>query len=88
MDTYQGIAASPGYAAGPVHAIRQRAIVPVRRTLLLDEVPAEIKRFGKAVEKARTGLSELIHRLDSELGPEGSDILSSQLIHWLQVIPY
>ena len=80
MDTYQGIAASPGYAAGPVHAIRQRAIVPVRRTLLLDEVPAEIKRFGKAVEKARTGLSELIHRLDSELGPEGSDILSSQLM--------
>ena len=80
MDTYQGIAASPGYAAGPVHAIRQRAIVPVRRTLLLDEVPAEIKRFGKAVEKARTGLSELIHRLESELGPEGSDILSSQLM--------
>ncbi|MEN8005681.1 MAG: phosphoenolpyruvate--protein phosphotransferase [Candidatus Krumholzibacteriota bacterium] len=80
MDTFQGIAASPGYAAGPVHAIRQRAIVPVRRTLLLEEVPAEIKRFGTAVEKARTGLRELIDRLASELGPEGSEILSSQLL--------
>jgi len=80
MDTYQGIAASPGYAAGPVHAIRQRAIVPVLRTLPAKEVPDEIKRFGKAVDKARTGLRELIDRLASELGPEGAEILSSQLM--------
>jgi phosphotransferase system enzyme I (PtsI) len=80
MESFPGIAASPGYAAGPVHAIRQRAIVPVRRSLALDEVPAEIQRFGQAVAKARSGLQELIGRLSSELGPEGSEILSSQLL--------
>ncbi len=80
MESFPGIAASPGYAAGPVHAIRQMAIVPVRRSLALDEVPAEIQRFGGAVAKSREGLQELIARLSSELGPEGSEILSSQLL--------
>jgi len=80
MESYSGIAASPGYAAGPVHAIRQRAIVPVRRSLAEKEVPTEIQRFGQAVEKARKGLQELISRLSSEIGPEASEILSSQLL--------
>ena len=80
MDSFPGIAASPGYAAGPVHAIRQRAIVPQRRSLARDEVPAEIKRFGQAVATAKAGLQELIHHLASELGPEGSEILASQLL--------
>jgi phosphotransferase system enzyme I (PtsI) len=80
MKSYQGIAASPGYASGPVHAIRQRAIVPVRRVVDMEQVGDEIARFGHAVEKARAGLQELIDRLASELGPEGSEILSSQLL--------
>ncbi len=80
MDSFPGIAASPGYAAGPVHAIRQRAIVPKRRSLTPDEVPDEIQRFSQAVEKARAGLQELVDRLSSELGPEGSEILASQLL--------
>ncbi len=80
MGSFPGIAASPGYASGPVHAIRQRAIVPVRRPLTVEEVPAEIQRFGQAVAKSRAGLQELIGRLSSELGPEGAEILSSQLL--------
>jgi len=80
MESYPGIAASPGYAAGPVHSIRQRAIVPERRSLSGEDVPAEIKRFGQAVDQARSGLEELIDRLATELGPEGSEILSSQLL--------
>jgi len=80
MESFKGIAASPGYATGPVHAIRQRAIVPRRRSVSLGEVPAEIDRFSKAVDRARTGLKELIGRLAAELGPEGSEILSSQLL--------
>ena len=63
MKSYQGIAASPGYASGPVHAIRQRAIVPVRRVVDPEQVGDEIARFGQAVEKARAGLQELIDRL-------------------------
>jgi phosphotransferase system enzyme I (PtsI) len=80
MDSFPGIAASPGYAAGPVHPIRKRTIVPERRSLAQDEVPTEIQRFAEAVAKARAGLQELVDRLASELGPEGSEILASQLL--------
>ena len=80
MDSYPGIAASPGYAAGPVYPIRQRPIVPVRRSVTLDMVPEEIERFSQAVAAAKAGLQELIDRLARELGPGGADILSSQLL--------
>ncbi len=80
METFTGIAASPGYAVGPVHAVRRPTIVPQRRTIDLDEVADEIERFGVAVAKARTGLKELIERLSRELGPDEAEILSSQLL--------
>ena len=80
MESYPGIAASPGYAAGPVHTIVHRPIVPKPRTLPEEEIPAEIQRFDHAVAEARSGLQELIDRLASELGPEGSEILASQLL--------
>ena len=63
MDSFAGIAASPGYAAGPVHAVRQRPILPVRRSVSLDQVNQEIERFGQAVAEAKQGLQELIDEL-------------------------
>jgi len=80
MDSFPGIAASPGYAAGPVHTIRRRNIVPKRRSLTRDEVTSEINRFREAVARARADLQELVDRLARELGPEGSEILASQLL--------
>ena len=41
METIQGIAASPGYAVGPVQAVKPRNIVPIRRTLTPGEIPAD-----------------------------------------------
>ena len=80
MDQLQGIAASPGYAVGPVHTIRQRTIVPVRRQVGSKAVPEQIKRFGKAIAKAKSEIADLIERLSRELGPEEAEILSAQLL--------
>ena len=80
MRTFKGIAASPGYAVGPVCPVRRKSIVPVRRSLELADLAAEIERFRGAVDRARAELEVLIERLTTELGPEEADILTSQLL--------
>ncbi len=80
MRTFKGIAASPGYAVGPVYPVRRKSIVPVRRSLELADLAAESDRFRGAVDLARAELEVLIERLTTELGPEEADILTSQLL--------
>jgi phosphotransferase system enzyme I (PtsI) len=80
MENIQGIAASPGYAVGPVQSVRPRNIVPIRRSLTPGEIPVEISRFRIALERAREGLRELIERLSRELGEDEAEILSAQLL--------
>ncbi len=80
MLTLTGIAASPGYALGPIHTIRLATIVPRRRAVAVKDVPVEIERFRVAVEKAREQIRELSLRLSSELGADEGAILSSQLL--------
>jgi phosphotransferase system enzyme I (PtsI) len=80
MESLQGIAASPGYAVGPVHAIRQRTIVPVRKYMGSKAVPGEIERFRTAIERAKAEIADLIERLSRELGPDEAQILSAQLL--------
>lgn len=80
MKSFQGIAASPGYAVGPIHVIRQRTIVPVRQTLSPGAIPGQIDRFREAIEKAKAQISDLIERLSRDLGPEEAEILSAQLL--------
>ncbi len=80
MVTFTGIAASPGYACGPVHASRRHTIIPERRSVPDREVSLEIKRFKAAVKIAKGQIEHLVIRLNSELGPEEADILSAQLL--------
>jgi phosphotransferase system enzyme I (PtsI) len=80
MKRIQGIAASPGYAVGPVQTVRPRTIVPTRRQLSRSAIPEEIARFRAALETASEGLRELIERIAAELGTEEADILSAQLL--------
>lgn len=77
--TYQGIAASSGYAVGPVFKVRLQTLVPERRSIAPDEIPGEKKRFQKAVARARDEIQELIGQLERDLGTDEADILSSQL---------
>ena len=80
MKTYKGIAASPGYAVGPIHPVRQKTIVPVRRSVEVAQLAAEIDRFGSAVAQAKVEILGLIERLTAELGAEEAEILSAQLL--------
>jgi len=78
-DQFQGIAASSGYAVGPVHKVRLHTVVPERRSIPPEEIPDEKKRFQLAVAQARDEIQELIRQLERDLGPEEAEILSSQL---------
>jgi len=80
MKTLQGIAASPGYACGPLHRIGRHTIVPERIAVPSSEIPVQIDRFRDAVEVARSQIEDLVARLSSELGPEEAEILSAQLM--------
>ncbi len=80
MRTYTGIAASPGYAVGPVFRIRRQKIVPERRQIAGTEVAAEVARFHAAVGRARAEIQVLVDRLTTELGPGEAEILSAQLL--------
>ncbi len=80
MKTIHGIAASPGYACGPLHRIGRRTIVPERKAVAVGEIPNQIERFRQAVEVSRRQIQELVDRLSSELGPEEAEILSAQLM--------
>jgi phosphotransferase system enzyme I (PtsI) len=80
MRTYHGIAASPGYALGPLHRIRKQSLSPPRRHIERAEIPEEIARFEKAVARAKLEIQSLIEKLDRELGVDEAGILSSQLL--------
>jgi len=80
MKTLQGIAASPGYACGPLHRIGRHAIVPERISVPASDIPLQVERFRQAVDVARGQIEDLVTRLSTELGPEEAEILSAQLL--------
>jgi len=80
MRIHEGIAASPGFAVGSVHPIRKPTVMAVRREISSEEIAGEQERFRTALNRARTELSALVAKLGREMGPEGADILASQLL--------
>ncbi len=80
MKTVHGIAASPGYACGPLHRIGRRNLVPQRQTIAQQDVPEQIQRFRTAVDRASAQIQDLVDRISSELGVEEAGILSAQLL--------
>jgi phosphotransferase system enzyme I (PtsI) len=80
MRVHEGIAASPGFAVGAVHAIRKQTVVAVRREIVPDQVAAEQERFRVALSRAREQLAALVAKLEREMGSDGADILASQLL--------
>jgi len=80
MKTLFGIAASPGFACGPLHRVGRKSIVPERIAVSASDIPDQIERFRQAVEVARGQIEDLVARLSNELGPEEAEILSAQLL--------
>ncbi len=80
MRVLQGIAASPGYAVGPLFRIRREKPAPPRRELAPAEVDGEADRFRQAVAQAHREIRSLRDRLARELGPDEARILDSHLL--------
>jgi len=80
VDTHLGIAASPGYAVGPVHLIATAMLVPERRSIPAAGIGTEIERFRDAVGCARSEIQELVRSISRELGADEGEILASQLL--------
>lgn len=80
MRTLQGIAASPGYAVGPVFRVTRRAPALPQRAIAAGDIDAEIDRFRRAVARARAEIRRLMEKLERELGPEEARILDSHLL--------
>jgi len=55
----QGLGVAPGIAMGPAHVADEDAIVVPERRLEAAEVPAELERFGQAVEYSLKQLKKL-----------------------------
>ena len=62
MKTLQGIPVSPGIAIAPAFVLRSLDSMPVRRTIAVSAVGAEIDRFKGAVEAARGELEKTAAR--------------------------
>ncbi len=80
MRVLHGIAASPGYAIGPVFRVSQTRPAPPDRTVSPGEVEAEVARFQAAVAQARRDIHRLMEKLERELGASEAKILGSQLL--------
>ena len=80
MRTLRGIAASPGYAVGPIHRIVKRPPELPCRTVTAEQVEAEVDRFRAAVGQARAEIRVLMEKLERELGPAEARILGSHLL--------
>jgi len=80
MRIFTGIAASPGYAVGSVHRVRRQTVVASRRSIVTEEIAGERGRFAQAVDRSRLQLTDLVAKLERDLGPEEAQILSSQLL--------
>ena len=55
----KGIGASQGIAIGPAHLIQEKALVVKPRTIPLKEIPAELARFEKAIEKTAAAIRKI-----------------------------
>ena len=74
-----GMPASPGIVDGPVHLLRWE-VPDVRHRIIPDEaIPAEMKRFNEALEKARVRLHQVRARAEKHAGPEEAAIFDVQI---------
>ena len=74
----QGIPASPGVAVGDVHLLLWEVPEVPHRIVSDAEVPAEIERLGRAVERAKERLRHVRDRVEATVGKEEAAIFDVQ----------
>lgn len=75
----RGVSASPGIAVGQVHLLRWEAPEVEQRTILDEEIPAEITRLAGAINTAVERLRSVRERAERNAGPEEAEIFDVQI---------
>ncbi|MBJ6725924.1 phosphoenolpyruvate--protein phosphotransferase [Geomesophilobacter sediminis] len=78
--TLQGVGASAGIAIGRVRITDRRRVNVTEYELSPEEIPAEVSRFAKAVERAKAELSFLRDQLMTTRGPEHLCVIDAHLM--------
>lgn len=73
-----GIPASPGVAVGTVHLLRWEVPDVPHRLIPEDQVPAEVRRFHAAVDRAKARLNQVRARVEAAAGREEAAIFDVQ----------
>jgi phosphotransferase system enzyme I (PtsI) len=74
----KGIPASPGVAVGTVHLLRWEVPDVPHRLVPEDQVPAEVRRFHAAVDRAKARLNQVRARVEAAAGREEAAIFDVQ----------
>lgn len=78
--TFSGIPASPGIAIGPPIFIGRNRLNVEERTLSPEEVPMEIQKFLKAVQKTKEELLMIHNKVQNNIGVEKAKVFEAQLL--------
>jgi phosphotransferase system enzyme I (PtsI) len=77
---YQGVAASPGVAIGPVHVVARGFSAPEVYAISAERVDDERTRFGRALEITKRQLTDLQDRIKGLSGEEEGRIFEAHLM--------
>lgn len=81
MQTFHGIAVSPGVAIGKALVFHSEDFFSIPETTITeDNVPREIARFEEALTKTRAELLNIRRKISEEIGHEHSDIFNAHLL--------
>ena len=73
-----GIPASPGIAVGTIHLLRWEVPDVPHRLIPEEQIPAEIRRFHAAVDRAKARLNQVRARVEAAAGREEAAIFDVQ----------
>jgi len=76
----KGIGASAGIAIGQVRITDRRRVTVTEITVGADQVPGELARLAKAIERAKGDLASLRHQLATTHGPEHLCVIDAHLM--------
>ena len=76
---FSGVAASPGISIGSCFVFEEPTWHPEPRTVPVEKIPAEKKRFRKAVEKVREHLSRFHKTTLDQFGEDLAEVLEMQV---------
>jgi phosphoenolpyruvate-protein phosphotransferase (PTS system enzyme I) len=74
----RGISASPGIVIGTAHLLLWEVPEVPHRVISDDEIPAELERFDRAVERAKHRLRQVKERVEKTVGKEEAAIFDVQ----------